>query len=76
MKTLTDRLKSLIAGMVMTIALFAFASCSNTGQGMKEDYNENTEEIEDAAEETGEDIEEAAEEAGDEIEEETDDMAD
>lgn len=63
MKMLTDRLKSIVAGMVMAIVLFTFASCSNTGQGVQEDYEENTEEVEDAAEE-----------AGDEIEEETDDL--
>lgn len=71
---LRNRLRTLVASMVMAIALFSFASCSNTGQGMQEDYDENTEEVEDAAEETGEDIEDAAEEAGDEIEEETDDL--
>lgn len=74
MKMLTDRLKSIVTGMVMAIALFTFASCSNTGQGAQEDYEENTEEVEDAAEEAGDEIEDAAEEAGDEIEEETDDL--
>lgn len=72
MKMLKDRLKSIFTGLVMAIGLFAFASCSNTGQGMKEDYNENTEEIEDAAQEAGDEIEESVEEAGDEIEDATD----
>ena len=72
MKTLKDNLKSIFAGMIMAVALFAFSSCSNTGQGVKEDYKENTEEVEDAAEEAGEEIDEAAEEAGDEIEDATD----
>lgn len=72
MKILKDRLKAIFAGMIMAMALFSFSSCTNTGQGMKEDYKENTEEVEDAAEEAGEEIDEAAEEAGDEIEDATD----
>jgi len=56
-------LKSFFSALIMTIALFAFSACSNTGKGMQEDFNENTEAVEDAAEE-----------AGDEIEEETDDL--
>ncbi len=72
MKILKDRLKSIFTCLIMAVAMMSFASCSNTGQGLKEDYNNNTEEIEDAAEEAGDEIEDAAEEAGDEIEDATD----
>ena len=74
MKIVKEHLKSFLSIMSIAVALFAFTSCSNTGQGLKEDYKENTQEIEEAAEETGEDIENAAEEAGDEIEEATDNL--
>lgn len=72
MKILKDQLKSIFTCMIVAVAMLSFSSCSNTGQGVKEDYNDNTEEIEDAAEEAGDEIEDAADEAGDEIEDATD----
>lgn len=71
MKILKDRLKSIFACMIVAVAMISFSSCSNTGQGMKEDTSNNAEKVEDAAEEAGDEIEDAADEAGDEIEDAT-----